>query len=1460
MIFKTRKYKSIRKHRMISSAEVNLQWLKLLNNLFNKIKMSKSVTLENCAGIKDTNENEVVKFSSPPGTSVTNQLTIENNSTGKVPTLAATGVSVDVNLHLKPQGSGHLIFGTGSDPAIITTAGFQDLILHTNLSQNSGLIRINHSASGNIDLEPDETGKVVVKGTGMSIGGLTLQDTEITSATGLSIKSLGGNLSFTAYGGSIVIGDQRWPLGSPVSGQYLQSSGGGVLTWADTTETGVSQTGDVVANQVTIWSGTSTIQGDSSLTFSNGTLSVGTGVSIGGLTLQETTITSTAGLSIKSTGGNLSFTASGASIVIGGIHWPVVDGVNGQFLQTDGSGNLSFANTTGVSQSEDVEANQITFWSGTSTITGFDDFTFNPQTSTFNINGGIIQLDTNVTLDGNTSTLDMNSIIISGDFESTITSTAGLSIKSTGGNLSFTAPGNSIHIGDIYWPAADGDPGQFLQTDGSGNLSFANTTGVCQSGAVEGNQITLWSGTSTIQGDSNLTFSSGTLSVDTGVSIGGLTLQETTITSAAGLSIKSTGGNLSLTAAGGGSIVIGENYWPAADGGPGQFLQTEGNGLLRWVENTSSGSSGVSGTGVENQVTIWSGTSTIRGDSNLTFNSTTEVLSVGTGVSVGGLTVGTSTITVTSGLSILDTTGAELVNFIATGSAVNELTIANAATSNPPILSATGDNSTIGIHIKPKGEGEVIIGSDERSTLTSNGTRDLELTTNSGTNSGTITIENGSNADISLKPNGTGYVVVGRSGSTGKITSNGTRDLELSTNSGTSSGTIIIKDGANEDITLVPNGAGSVVVGGNEIDNVTITSTGALTAAGLVTCNSGISVSSSNGTSGGFIDFLEGSSNGTSYVRLQAPGSLTSNVILTLPGTSGSNGQFLRTDGSGILSFADASSGTGTSLGALTDVLMDGTDFADSLLIQTNSNGASPTTGTLSSASNNIGIGKDVFLNLTSGIDNVGIGSQAGEDLTTGGYNVAVGKSSLSTETKGNGSVAVGFNALADQFFNAASFVNNTAVGQQAGHNITTAIDNTLVGALTGSRLTTDGKHVAVGSEALKLFTRGSPSTAIGYRALYNSNDTIAENAENTAVGYQAGVSVTTGTNNVLMGSQAGSSLAGSSKNVAFGTQALYSENEADGSTAIGYHALRLQDVSGSGNTGNVAVGYIAGTSVSTGVDNTLVGSSGGFSLTTSSKNVAFGTGALAAEDTADGSTAIGYHALLRQDAGTGNTGNAAVGYEAGVSVSTGKKNTLMGSEAGSYLTTGSDNTIIGYQAGVSSTTSTGLETGHENTIIGANAGYNLTTGFHNIIIGKDAAASTPGVSNEITLGGTSITALRCAEQTIATVSDGRDKKDVIDLPYGLDFVDKIRPVQFTWERRVLQQGDENHPRNGQKRAGFIAQELEAAMPNDENKILDLVYDVNPERIEAKYGNLIPIMCQAIKDLKAEVDELKRSR
>ena len=92
------------------------------------------------------------------------------------------------------------------------------------------------------------------------------------------------------------------------------------------------------------------------------------------------------------------------------------------------------------------------------------------------------------------------------------------------------------------------------------------------------------------------------------------------------------------------------------------------------------------------------------------------------------------------GTKILDVNGLELLNLTATGSAVNELTLANAATGGAPVLSATGGDTNIGITLTPKGSGAVkldlltfptVTGSADQ-VLTSNGSGVLSFVDNTG--------------------------------------------------------------------------------------------------------------------------------------------------------------------------------------------------------------------------------------------------------------------------------------------------------------------------------------------------------------------------------------------------------------------------------------------------------------------------------------------------------------------------------------------------------------------------------------------------------------------------------------------------------------------------------------------------------------------------------------------------------
>ena len=99
-----------------------------------------------------------------------------------------------------------------------------------------------------------------------------------------------------------------------------------------------------------------------------------------------------------------------------------------------------------------------------------------------------------------------------------------------------------------------------------------------------------------------------------------------------------------------------------------------------------------------------------------------------TGVVDLGLTTAANTQTLTNktltspkiGTSILDTNGNELVLLTATGSAVNEFTLANAATGAGPTLSSTGETN-VDINITPKGSGKTVVSGSMNDTISTTG-------------------------------------------------------------------------------------------------------------------------------------------------------------------------------------------------------------------------------------------------------------------------------------------------------------------------------------------------------------------------------------------------------------------------------------------------------------------------------------------------------------------------------------------------------------------------------------------------------------------------------------------------------------------------------------------------------------------------------------------------------------------
>ena len=186
--------------------------------------------------------------------------------------------------------------------------------------------------------------------------------------------------------------------------------------------------------------------------------------------------------------------------------------------------------------------------------------------------------------------------------------------------------------------------------------------------------------------------------------------------------------------------------------------------------------------------------------------------------------------------------------------------------------------------------------------------------------------------------------------------------------------------------------------------------------------------------------------------------------------------------------------GAVSTLAGLTDVSMDITNFTDGLLIQTNSDGSAPSTGTLSGATDNIGIGKDVFGALTTGDKNVVIGNTAGDALADGEFHVMIG-------------------------YNAGGAINSATncvlIGKDAGKSLTTGSTNIFIGVQAGDGHDAESWNIGIGFDALGgSIAGGEYNTVIGGYA----GDALTSGDSNTFVGHNAGTTNTAGANNICIG------------------------------------------------------------------------------------------------------------------------------------------------------------------------------------------------------------------------------------------------------------------------------------------------------------------------------------------------------
>ena len=374
---------------------------------------------------------------------------------------------------------------------------------------------------------------------------------------------------------------------------------------------------------------------------------------------------------------------------------------------------------------------------------------------------------------------------------------------------------------------------------------------------------------------------------------------------------------------------------------------------------------------------------------------------------------------------------------------------------------------------------------------------------------------------------------------------------------------------------------------------------------------------------------------------------------------------------------------------------------------------------------------------------------------------------------------------------------------------------NTAVGNLALAATATGGFNTGVGANALGGLTSGTANTALGQAALYANNT----GTQNVGIGQVALFANTSGGSNVAVGNGSLQSNTTASNNTAVGYQALYTSTTTGNNTAVGYQALKT--ATGDENT---AVGYNAGQAITTGGGNTIIGERAGQAMTTGTANVLIGSYACGAGVLTGGQNiAIGRQAF---QGATSAASNIAIGYFALYSASSGQNNTSIGLNASSGITSGSNNLCLGQGAGN-----------------GASPSGNLTTESNRICLGDNSATNAY---------------IRVAW---TVTSDARDKADIVDSRYGLNFVNALRPIEYKWDMRTKyaegQTPDGTH-KESKTNLGFLAQEVIEAEKANGSVAGDLLVadDEMNDLLRITETKMIPVLVKAIQELSAKNDAL----
>jgi len=424
---------------------------------------------------------------------------------------------------------------------------------------------------------------------------------------------------------------------------------------------------------------------------------------------------------------------------------------------------------------------------------------------------------------------------------------------------------------------------------------------------------------------------------------------------------------------------------------------------------------------------------------------------------------------------------------------------------------------------------------------------------------------------------------------------------------------------------------------------------------------------------------------------------------------------------------------------------------------------------------------------------------------------------------KGSGNFFAGVNS---GFSNTTGF-SNTASGNGALFSNTAGNYNTASGGGALYSNNTGTGNTADGLLALNSNVKGNNGVAVGaYSQLYANDIAQSWDNTNTSIGYQSLRGSITPANNY------------GAANTAIGRDALYSNSSGFSNTANGYKSL-YSNTEGNYNTAN---GWNTLYSNSIGEFNVATGGEALYFNTVGSQNTANGYGALTYNENGVNNTANGFSALYINEGGSYNT---AGGAEALVS-SYGWYNTANGAGALNSNTSGGNNTAIGYNSNVSIGQLTNA------TAVGSLA--------------------TVNADNKVRIGDADVTVVE-GQVAYSWPSDGRFKENVKEDVKGLDFIMKLQPVSYNFNRLKFAQHIRQQLTPGKEKTlveksqirsvGFIAQDVEKIIQQTGFTSFDAVHAPANEtdNYSMGYAEFVVPLVKAVQelneDLKSEAGSLK---